>query len=154
MAIHANPHQPPRRTASDTGEPSMRVMIHATLSPSSLYPLEHDPFHVSRTARAQTASSHCASSRATLFCSTARKLPLASSIVPMWSHSWPTGTPFNTRPNRFDVAVRSQLDVPGVLNVQLSLTLAATVLKSCANRFARSPAGLLVYQVADATAIR
>ena len=150
MAIHDNPRQP-RRTASDTGGPSI---MHATLSPSSLYPLEHDPFHVSRTARAQTASSHCPSSRATLFCSMIRKLPLASDVVPIWSHSWPTGTPFSTRPNRFDVPVIPQFDTVGVLNVQLSRRLAATVLKSCVNRFARSPAGLLAYQVADPTAIR
>ena len=153
-AIHANQRQP-CRTASDTaGFCTRGVITHATLSPSSLYPLEHDPVHVSRTARAQTASSHCPSSRATLFCSMERKLPLASAVVPMWSHSWPTGTPFSTRPNRFDVPVSVQFDVAGVLNVQLSRRLAATVLKSCVNRFGRSPAGLLVYQVAVAAAIR
>lgn len=124
---------------------------HPTASLSSSYPLSHEPANVSRTARAQTASSHCASSRAGCFCSIERKLPLASVVVPMWSHSSPTGTPFSTRANRFDVAVRLQLDVPGVLNVQPSPMLAATVLRSCVNRFARCPAGLLAYQVADAT---
>ena len=148
-AIHANPRQP-RRTASDTAGPSM----HATLSPSILYPLEHDPVHVSRTARPQTASSHCASSRATLFCTMERKLPLVSSVVALRVHSWPTGTPFRTRPNRFVLSSCVQFDVTGVLIVQLSLRLAATVLKSCVNRFGRSPAGLLAYQVVVAAAIR
>lgn len=106
--------------------------------------------NISRTARAQTPSSHCAASRDARFCSTWRKLPLASVVVPMWSHSWPTDTPFSTRAKRFVVAVRLQSEVPGVLNVQSRPTLDATVLKTCVNPFARCAAGLLAYQVADA----
>jgi hypothetical protein len=120
---------------------------HPTASPSSLYPLPQAGVNVSRTARAQTTSSHWAASRAGPFCSTERKLPLASAVVPMWSHSWPTGTPFSTRARRFDVAVRLQSEVPGVLNVQLRPIPDATVLKTCVNRFARCAAGLLAYQV-------
>ena len=120
---------------------------HPTASPSSSYPLPQTGVNASRTARAQTAWSCWTASRDGPFCSTERKLPLASAVVPIWSHSWPTGTPFKTRASRFDVAVRVQLEVPGVLNVQSRPTSDATVLKTCVNRFARCAAGLFVYQI-------
>jgi hypothetical protein len=123
--------------------------LHFTASASSPYPLTHAAVNVSRTTRAQSVSSHWAS-RADPFCSTERKLPLAPTVVPMWSHSWPTATPLSTRASRFDVAVRLQRDVPGVLNVMLRPITDATVLTVCVNRFARSAAALSAYQATDA----
>lgn len=137
---------PPSHRDTDTG-------THPTASPSSLYPLPQTGVKLSRTARAHTAWSSWTASRAGPFCSTERKLPLASAVVPMWSHSWPTGTPFNTRARRFDVAMRVQLEVPGVLNVQPRPTPVATVVKVCVNLFARCAAGLFAYQILDATLI-
>ena len=141
----------PRRAPLTSHMVSQRYTgTHPTASPSSLYPLPQAGANVSRTARAQTAWSSCTASRDGPFCSIERKLPLARAVVPMWSHSWPTGTPFNTRARRFVVAVRLQLELPGVLNVQSRPTSDTTVLKICVNRFARCAAGLFVYQISDA----